>query len=92
LVFFRHSPPVLGVGLIIGFIFGATNIIRFGPGPNGMLRTLGQYMAGSAATFGFFMSIGSTIRTEGTSPIVNQAYANAYRKPFILPRQHAARS
>jgi len=42
-----------GVGLIIGFIFGATNIIRFGPGPNGMLRTLGQYMLGSAATFGY---------------------------------------
>lgn len=55
------------VGLIIGFIFGSlydpfpwpcltkagfTNIIRFGPGPNGMLRTLGQYMLGSAATFG----------------------------------------
>ena len=39
------------VGLIIGFIFGATNIIRYGPGPNGMLRTLGQYMLGSAATF-----------------------------------------
>jgi hypothetical protein len=38
------------------------------------------------------MSIGSTIRTEGTSPIVNQAYANAYRKPFILPRQRTARS
>lgn len=41
------------VGLIIGFIFGATNIIRFGPGPNGMMRTLGQYMLGSAATFGY---------------------------------------
>ncbi|KAK0367119.1 subunit of TIM23 translocase complex [Friedmanniomyces endolithicus] len=40
------------VGLIIGFIFGATNIIRYGPGPNGMMRTLGQYMLGSAATFG----------------------------------------
>lgn len=57
------------VGLIIGFIFGAhhsftyhatsltstgfTNIVRYGPGPNGMLRTLGQYMMGSAATFGY---------------------------------------
>jgi hypothetical protein len=41
------------VGLVIGFIFGATNIIRFGPGPNGMMRTLGQYMLGSAATFGY---------------------------------------
>lgn len=41
------------VGLVIGFIFGATNIIRFGPGPNGMMRTLGQYMVGSAATFGY---------------------------------------
>ena len=43
----------LAVGLVIGFIFGATNIIRFGPGPNGMMRTLGQYMLGSAATFGY---------------------------------------
>jgi len=42
----------IAVGLIIGFIFGATNIIRYGPGSNGMLRQLGQYMAGSAATFG----------------------------------------
>lgn len=44
---------LLAVGLVIGFIFGATNIIRFGPGPNGMMRTLGQYMLGSAATFGY---------------------------------------
>lgn len=43
------------VGTIIGFIFGATNIIRYGPGPNGMLRTLSQYMLGSAATFGYVM-------------------------------------
>nr|POE90049.1 protein mgr2 [Quercus suber] len=49
----KHSlTQTSAVGCIIGFIFGATNIIRYGPGPNGMLRTLGQYMLGSAATFG----------------------------------------
>ncbi|KAF2839124.1 hypothetical protein M501DRAFT_1003685 [Patellaria atrata CBS 101060] len=74
------------VGLIIGFIFGATNIIRFGPGPNGMMRTLGQYMVGSAATFGFFMAIGSTIRSE-SSPIAAEAFTRAQRRPLIIPRQ-----
>ncbi|KAK6428132.1 subunit of TIM23 translocase complex [Oleoguttula sp. CCFEE 5521] len=97
------------VGLIIGFIFGATNIVRYGPGPNGMMRTLGQYMLGSAATFGyalkwrrqfgyiretniqcsFFMSIGTTIRTE-SSPIMTQAFAAAqanHGRPVILKRQ-----
>ncbi|KAL1585960.1 hypothetical protein WHR41_04710 [Cladosporium halotolerans] len=77
------------VGLIIGFIFGATNIIRFGPGPNGMMRTLGQYMLGSAATFGFFMSIGTTIRTE-SSPIMTAAFAQAqanHGSPVIMKKQ-----
>ncbi|RMY90351.1 hypothetical protein D0861_03687 [Hortaea werneckii] len=80
-------PTVAAVGIIIGFIFGATNIIRFGPGPNGMLRTLGQYMAGSAATFGFFMSIGTTIRTE-SSPIVTEAFRKSQARngrPMIMP-------
>lgn len=31
---------------------GATNIFRYGAGPNGVMRTLGQYMLGSGATFG----------------------------------------
>ncbi|KAF2090419.1 hypothetical protein K490DRAFT_54798 [Saccharata proteae CBS 121410] len=81
------------VGLIIGFIFGATNIIRFGPGPNGMLRTLGQYMVGSAATFGFFMSIGTTIRTDSERQMT-EAFSRARRSPIILPRayQQAPRS
>ena len=48
----NQKQRLSAVGLIIGFIFGATNIIRYGPGPNGMMRTLGQYMLGSSATFG----------------------------------------
>ncbi|MCJ1410536.1 subunit of TIM23 translocase complex [Ptychographa xylographoides] len=66
---------------------GGVNILRFGAGPNGPLRTLGQYMLGSGATFGFFMSIGSVIRTEGRSPMANDAYLRARRQPIILSRQ-----
>lgn len=76
------------VGLIMGFVFGGFNIMRFGAGPNGVIRTLGQYMLGSAATFGFFMSIGSVIRTEGSSPTITEAYAWARRQPLLIPRQH----
>ncbi|KAK3630280.1 subunit of TIM23 translocase complex [Elasticomyces elasticus] len=81
------------VGLIIGFIFGATNIIRYGPGPNGMMRTLGQYMLGSAATFGFFMSIGTTIRTD-SSPIMTEAFRKAQARngrPMIMPMDRTRR-
>ena len=41
------------VGLCIGFIFGGYNLVKHGAGPNGFLRSLGGYMAGSAATFGY---------------------------------------
>ena len=35
---------------------GGFNIMRFGAGPNGPMRTLGQYMLGSAATFGYIIT------------------------------------
>ncbi|CAF9930855.1 MAG: subunit of TIM23 translocase complex [Heterodermia speciosa] len=79
------------VGLVMGFIFGGFNIMRYGAGPNGPMRTLGQYMLGSGATFGFFMSIGSVIRTEGRSPLIDEMYARARRQPIIMPRQYARR-
>lgn len=36
--------------------------LRNGAGPRGVLPTLSQYMLSSAATFGFFLSIGSVRR------------------------------
>ncbi|KAI0733968.1 reactive mitochondrial oxygen species modulator 1-domain-containing protein [Fomitopsis betulina] len=53
-----------GVGLTIGFIFGGFSILRGGAGPRGVLPTLSQYMLSSAATFGFFLAIGSVIRND----------------------------
>ncbi|KAK4136906.1 hypothetical protein BT67DRAFT_432639 [Trichocladium antarcticum] len=74
------------VGMIIGFIFGTVNIFRYGAGPNGIMRTLGQYMLGSGATFGFFMSIGSVIRSDA-SPLLQEAYLRAQRRPTIMASQ-----
>ncbi|KAF3941391.1 hypothetical protein ABW19_dt0205825 [Dactylella cylindrospora] len=88
------------VGLIIGFIFGGYNIFRYGAGPNGVFRSLGQYMAGSAATFGFFMSIGTAIRTQPYDERHTLAFAQALRrqekygygkKPIIVPVERMER-
>lgn len=61
-------------GMIIGVVFGSMALYQYGPGPRGYLRTLGQYILGSSAMFGLFMSVGSVIRTEGAaSPAYRQA-------------------
>ncbi|OXG29645.1 protein mgr2 [Cryptococcus neoformans Ze90-1] len=72
------------VGLTIGFIFGSFSIMRAGPGPRGVVATLSQYMLSSAATFGFFMSVGSVIRTESEHkyilpPMTNRAASEPWR-------------
>ncbi|KAF2674552.1 hypothetical protein BT63DRAFT_419837 [Microthyrium microscopicum] len=72
------------VGLILGFIYGSYAIIKFGPGPNGMMRTMGQYMMGSSATFGFFMAIGHTIRTDSHRAAFER-FRHAERRPIMLP-------
>jgi hypothetical protein len=32
---------------------GVVTIFQYGAGPNGVMRTLGKYMVGSGATFGY---------------------------------------
>lgn len=71
------------VGVIIGFIFGTVNIFRYGAGSQGIMRTLGQYMGASGATFGFFMSIGSVIRSDA-DPKLHQAYMRTQRRPIMM--------
>ncbi|KAF8321775.1 hypothetical protein DL93DRAFT_2072670, partial [Clavulina sp. PMI_390] len=83
-----------GVGLTIGFIFGSWTILRGGAGPRGALPTLSQYMLSSAATFGFFLSIGSVIRNDGelTPQILaaQQKYGQMY--PSIASRSQGAQT
>ncbi|KAK2461721.1 hypothetical protein APHAL10511_006184 [Amanita phalloides] len=57
-----------GVGLTIGFIFGSWTVLRHGAGPRGLMATLSQYMLSSAATFSFFLAIGSVIRNDTLAP------------------------
>ncbi|PVZ98871.1 hypothetical protein BB558_005132 [Smittium angustum] len=57
------------VGACLGSLIGIYATMKSGPGPRGYLASIGQYALTSGATFGFFMSIGSVIRTQGTENI-----------------------
>ncbi|KAI0374551.1 hypothetical protein BV20DRAFT_987936 [Pilatotrama ljubarskyi] len=75
-----------GVGLTMGFLFGTFSILRGGAGPRGVLPTLSQYMLGSAATFSFFLAIGSVIRNDGQLPPHLQAAGMQLASPIMRSR------
>ncbi|EIN13442.1 hypothetical protein PUNSTDRAFT_78990 [Punctularia strigosozonata HHB-11173 SS5] len=79
-----------GVGLTIGFIFGSYSILRGGAGPRGVMATLSQYMLSSAATFGFFLSIGSVIRNDGLVPPHLEAARLQMLPPVLRSRAEGA--
>ncbi|KAI0823134.1 reactive mitochondrial oxygen species modulator 1-domain-containing protein [Trametes gibbosa] len=75
-----------GVGLTMGFLFGTFSILRGGAGPRGVLPTLSQYMLGSAATFSFFLAIGSVIRNDGMLPPHIEAARIQLASPVMMSR------
>ncbi|KAL6363140.1 hypothetical protein LRP88_02546 [Fusarium phalaenopsidis] len=79
----QHGPSNMEKFKMGAMMGGSTvNIFRYGAGPNGIMRTLGQYMLGSGATFGFFMSIGSVIRSDA-DPKLHEMYMRAQRRPIV---------
>ncbi|KAI9513143.1 reactive mitochondrial oxygen species modulator 1-domain-containing protein [Russula earlei] len=79
-----------GVGLTIGFIFGSYSILRGGAGPRGFLATLSQYMLSSAATFSFFLAIGSVIRNDSLLPPHMEAARLQMLPPVVRARAEGA--
>ncbi|EJD04220.1 uncharacterized protein FOMMEDRAFT_106771 [Fomitiporia mediterranea MF3/22] len=79
-----------GVGLTIGFLFGSYSILRNGAGPRGIMATLSQYMLGSAASFTFFLAIGSAIRNDSLLPPHLEALHNQLAPPVVHSRVASA--
>ncbi|ORX61020.1 hypothetical protein BCR36DRAFT_341175 [Piromyces finnis] len=74
--FGRGALSGASVGLCIGFIYGTFNVLRIGPGNGSITGTIAKSMGASAASFGFFMGVGSLIKSEGRRLPTNNLLIN----------------
>ncbi|KAJ3170792.1 subunit of TIM23 translocase complex [Geranomyces variabilis] len=52
-------------GMCVGFLYGSMTVLRAGPEPGyGYMSTVGKYMLQHGAMLGFFLSIGSLLRSD----------------------------
>lgn len=54
--FIYGTPKVatpIATAMMLIIVAGTVSIFRYGAGPNGIMRTLGQFMGASGATFGY---------------------------------------
>ncbi|ORZ37000.1 reactive mitochondrial oxygen species modulator 1-domain-containing protein [Catenaria anguillulae PL171] len=58
-----------GVGVGLGFILGNIQYLIYGARGKGYLGTLSNSVMTSGITFGFFMMVGSVIRSEERQPV-----------------------
>ncbi|KAG1757949.1 hypothetical protein EDB19DRAFT_1891597 [Suillus lakei] len=76
------------MGAMMGGGVGLT--IETGTGPRGFLATLSQYMLSSAATFSFFLAIGSVIRNDALLPPHMEAARLQLLPPLVRSRAEGA--
>lgn len=67
-------------------IEGTVTIFQYGAGPNGVMRTLGKFMLGSGATFGYATLYNSILRRDFllmTLLVIEQSvYVHRQRHPY----------
>jgi len=63
---------------------GTVTIFQYGAGPNGVMRTLGKYMLGSGATFGYVLLLLSSSTTSSTLLLLICSYSFSFFSFYLF--------